>query len=622
MVKRCKVFISYSHEDEVLKDSKVKKDAGYPRAFLSRLYAAIAAHDDLLTKDEIFFDDDRLAAEPAWRPAINTALDECSLLIFLVSPHSLLSEFCMMKELARAFQRGVDVITVLLRPSHDWYRVKVRNPATGESKALGEWHSGGVPKIGGNAEPVSKWTSEDDAWDNAMTYILDFIKANPFESSDKGAGLPEAAIADEPVARMPIEVVQPDRAESALCNALRRYLEQHWEDARLYEVFSNTDLILGVALPVSPDKVMRFATDVDGCCANLVETVACLRCCKGNPDFGGHVEGALVRAILVVAETYLRSEALKVGYRPGHDEPVWEQEILMASLIAAERMGFGLCFKGGKREPESVFEITPPAMELGNLDEGGPALVRSEVMRAFRRIHSASDNAVSEGYLTASVRRLRRELDADIVVTTLAEGNYLQPEARMALQALLGRYEIHTFFRSAERQAVPKWAIEVIGDLQNALAEAFPRTKDVEKEQAMVKPENGGVVPPVQFNGPVNGPIIFGDHAKAAGRDLNIGNPADWEKVTQALQSLHDTIAAVAEGAPQKTRLLDDLKEVSTAIATGKPVDADAKLVKRCLEGLKQGAEAVDNGGKIVERLAPVWDGLKAAWPAFLALMS
>ena len=51
MVKRCKVFISYSHEDEVLKDSKVKKDAGYPRAFLSRLCAAIAAHGVLPPPD-------------------------------------------------------------------------------------------------------------------------------------------------------------------------------------------------------------------------------------------------------------------------------------------------------------------------------------------------------------------------------------------------------------------------------------------------------------------------------------------------------------------------------------------------------------------------------------------
>ena len=73
---------------------------------------------------------------------------------------------------------------------------------------------------------------------------------------------------------------------------------------------------------------------------------------------------------------------------------------------------------------------------------------------------------------------------------------------------------------------------------------------------------------------------------------------------------------------PQKKQLLDDLNDVSTAVETGKPSDGDAKLVKRCLEGLKQGAEAVENGGKIIEKLEPVWNGLKAAWPAFLTLIS
>ena len=37
---------------------------GYPRAFLSRLHAAVLARDDLLTKDQTFFDDDRLNVSP------------------------------------------------------------------------------------------------------------------------------------------------------------------------------------------------------------------------------------------------------------------------------------------------------------------------------------------------------------------------------------------------------------------------------------------------------------------------------------------------------------------------------------------------------------------------------
>jgi hypothetical protein len=116
--------------------------------------------------------------------------------------------------------------------------------------------------------------------------------------------------------------------------------------------------------------------------------------------------------------------------------------------------------------------------------------------------------------------------------------------------------------------------------------------------------------------------LNLGDHAQVAGRDINMGNPADWGKVTEALQALHDAITALADGAPQKAALLADVKDVADVVAAGKPKDGEAKLVKRCLEGLKQGAEAVENGEKIIGKVTPVWDGLKSAWPAFLALIS
>ncbi|MBN8442220.1 MAG: SUMF1/EgtB/PvdO family nonheme iron enzyme [Thauera sp.] len=179
MPTRCKVFISYSHEDEKLKDSKVKMGAGYPQTFLSRLRAAIAGHPELLTPDEIFFDDSRLATEPTWRPAIENALTECDLLILLVSPHSVVSDFCMKEELPRAVGRNVPVITVLLRPSADWHLVKVRNPARGKEVGLGEFHAGGVPKESGNAKPISTWENEEDAWARACQAILDFMKTHP-----------------------------------------------------------------------------------------------------------------------------------------------------------------------------------------------------------------------------------------------------------------------------------------------------------------------------------------------------------------------------------------------------------------------------------------------------------
>ncbi len=178
---RCKVFISYSHKDEIRGCSQVEPGSGYPKVFYSRLKAAIAAHRDLLTSEEIFFDDARLGTEPVWRPAIEKALDECWLLIFLVSPDSILSDFCMTKEIPRALLRGARVVTVVLRPSPDWHGIEVSDPASGRVLGeLGEFHTGGLPKAGGNTKAVSDWGSEDDAWAKTCEGILAFLRGDGF----------------------------------------------------------------------------------------------------------------------------------------------------------------------------------------------------------------------------------------------------------------------------------------------------------------------------------------------------------------------------------------------------------------------------------------------------------
>ena len=133
----------------------------------------------------------------------------------------------------------------------------------------------------------------------------------------------------------------------------------------------------------------------------------------------------------------------------------------------------------------------------------------------------------------------------------------------------------------------------------------------------------GGIT--VNFNAPVAAPVAIGDGAQAAGRDVNNLAAPVWQDLSAALDALDRTIAThpgLVAATREKARLLDDLQEVREAIAKGKPEDGHAKLVKRCLEGIKQGAEALENGETILEKLAPVWTGLKAAWPAFLALVA
>ena len=65
-----------------------------------------------------------------------------------------------------------------------------------------------------------------------------------------------------------------------------------------------------------------------------------------------------------------------------------------------------------------------------------------------------------------------------------------------------------------------------------------------------------------------------------------------------------------------------ELNEVRTVLQGEGRSASDAKLVKRCLDGVEKSARALSNGRTIVETLAPVWSGLKQSWPAFLALFN
>jgi hypothetical protein len=81
-----------------------------------------------------------------------------------------------------------------------------------------------------------------------------------------------------------------------MCRILRGYLDLHWEQARLADIFSNTDLIEGIALPPTVDRVLQFAASNDDCCGNLAEVVGCLGAMSKSSGSGEHVQGALVRA--------------------------------------------------------------------------------------------------------------------------------------------------------------------------------------------------------------------------------------------------------------------------------------------------------------------------------------
>lgn len=580
MAKRCKVFISYSHEDEVLKDSKVKKDAGYPRAFLSRLCAAIAAHDGLLTKDEIFFDDARLAAEPAWRPAIETALDECGLLIFLVSPHSLVSEFCMRTEVARAMERGINVITVLLRPSHDWYRVKVRNPKTGESKELGEWHSGGLPKFGGNAKPVSAWGQDEEAaWEEVCKAIVEFMKDNPF--GEPGDVQPASAHEGSAVAinAGPLQVDERDITRNA--QLLRRHLHKAWRSLDRNPEFVDDPLFDGLAKPLTVEAIMARVVDLEKSSANLVWVGDALGRFWGKPESSA-MRAVFLRILLVVADSFIQDK--KGAAQPAAHQPIWVREALISAMIAAQQQNFGLALNTAKRQPDSVFPAIPPAVELGMPGEFGPCLVHREVMRVIKRQETGKQDKFDQKTVKATVDLTKKRYESDIAVRVDADGDYVDPLRRQLLSEYLQGCGIHTFFVAAGEQGLPPegWRNVPMGSLIEAFDDAFPAEKALSKSSA----------------------------TEAAVRAIRL-----------SLQRLVSDIFKRPDVSLQRDELLHAVLQIQELI-TAELTESKASCVKRCLGEAENVLLNLSAQDPLRETLNSIRDGLKAVWPDLLKLMS
>jgi len=127
------VFLSYAHEDERLKDRLVAALAGLEQDGLVNLW-----HDR------------EIGAGKDWQGAIDDRLNQADLILLLVSPDFLASDFCRTVELARALERSERrqsrVIPVILR-SCDW-----------QATALGQFQA--LPRDG---RPVAAQGDESEA---------------------------------------------------------------------------------------------------------------------------------------------------------------------------------------------------------------------------------------------------------------------------------------------------------------------------------------------------------------------------------------------------------------------------------------------------------------------------
>jgi hypothetical protein len=129
-----KVFISYSHKDE-----------RYVRQ-LETILAPLQRNNQIT-----IWSDRRLSSGQEWRREIERALEDADIILLLVSPDFLASDFIQVQQLPRALERhqsgSATVVPIILRPA-DWQSSSLR-----ELEAL--------PR---NGRPVSQWQNLDQAW--------------------------------------------------------------------------------------------------------------------------------------------------------------------------------------------------------------------------------------------------------------------------------------------------------------------------------------------------------------------------------------------------------------------------------------------------------------------------
>ena len=143
--KKIEIFFSYSHYDEKFRDQ-------------------LDRHLSTLKKQGLFtWYDRQIAPGQLWNAAIDAHLDTASIILLLISPNFMGSEYCYTTEMTKALARHeagqARVIPIILSPTD----------LTGTSFAKLQ----ALPK---NAKPITKWTKREDAYYDVVMGIRRAIK--------------------------------------------------------------------------------------------------------------------------------------------------------------------------------------------------------------------------------------------------------------------------------------------------------------------------------------------------------------------------------------------------------------------------------------------------------------
>src|SRR5947209_1302849 len=146
------IFFSYAHEDEALRNELAKQLKLMKRqGFINEWY------------------DRDIDAGTEWKHAIDEHLNTAQIILLLVSPDFISSDYCYETEMMRAMKRyearEVRVIPVILRPC--------------------DWHSapfGKLQALPRNAKPITTWSNRDDAFldvAKGIRKVVEDLSRNP-----------------------------------------------------------------------------------------------------------------------------------------------------------------------------------------------------------------------------------------------------------------------------------------------------------------------------------------------------------------------------------------------------------------------------------------------------------
>lgn len=194
------VFFSYSHADEALRDQLETQ-----LSLLKRQGVIETWHDR------------RIGAGEEWATAINEHVESDDIILLLVSPDFIASDYCYNREMIRAMERHevgeAVVIPVILRAS-DWHGAPF-----GRLQA--------VPK---NGKPITLWPDRD----SAMLEVARAVRSAT-ERISTGKATP---LADVPASRFAPEpaIATPGIPRSSNLRIAKKFTERDW-DAFKHEAF-------------------------------------------------------------------------------------------------------------------------------------------------------------------------------------------------------------------------------------------------------------------------------------------------------------------------------------------------------------------------------------------------